>query len=159
MGALATEVGMGRATLHRWFGTRERLIGDVLWSLAEHTMDDIELEADGRGADRIAFVVAALGERFLGSTAIRSFVAAEPAALGILASPESQVLERFAARLKRLLEVEARLGALADGLDPEDVANLIVRVSSAVAFADLVTERPPDLATIDRAVRAFLAGG
>jgi hypothetical protein len=59
--------------------------------------------------------------------------------------------------LQRLLEVELRLGALPGHLDPADVALLVIRVTSAVALVNLVTERPADVPTIDRAVRALLA--
>src|SRR5205807_2768592 len=31
MGALAAELGTSRATLYRWVGTRERLLGEVAW--------------------------------------------------------------------------------------------------------------------------------
>ncbi len=157
MAALATEIGVGRATIHRWFGTRERLIGDVLWSLAERSLDDIELEADGRGADRIAWVLAQLNVRFLQSRAIRAFVASEPAALRILVSPESGIGARYTERLQRLLAVEMRLGALPAELDAADVAALLMRVSAALTFANLVTELPPDADTIERTVRALLA--
>src|SRR5690242_2266002 len=32
MGALAKELGVSRATLYSWVGSRERLIGEVIWS-------------------------------------------------------------------------------------------------------------------------------
>src|SRR5262245_25508423 len=34
MNDLAREVGIGRATLYRWVGSRDQLLGEVLWSLA-----------------------------------------------------------------------------------------------------------------------------
>lgn len=157
MAALAAEIGVGRATIHRWFGTRERLIGDVLWSLAERSLDDVELEADGRGPDRIAWVVTQLGARFLESRAIRAFVTAEPAAMRILVAPESQIMERYTARLQRMLEVEQRLEALPSHLRPQELAPVLMRVSAGLTVANLVTDLPPDLATIERAVRALLA--
>jgi AcrR family transcriptional regulator len=156
MGGLAAEVGIGRATLHRWFGTRDRLVGDAIWSIAERTLDDLELEAEGRGADRIAFVVTGLAERFLGSAPIRSFVATEPSAFNIMVSSESYVLARFAARIQRLLEVEVRLGAIPADHDPAEVATLIARVGTGITLTDFVADRPPDIATLDRAIRAFV---
>src|SRR5213080_4475301 len=35
MQALAAELGVSRATLYRWTGPREQLLGDVLWSLSD----------------------------------------------------------------------------------------------------------------------------
>ena len=35
MGALARELGVSRATLYSWVGSKERLLGEVIWSFAE----------------------------------------------------------------------------------------------------------------------------
>src|SRR5689334_23457734 len=35
--AIAAELGLGRATIYRWFGTREELIGEVLVRTAERS--------------------------------------------------------------------------------------------------------------------------
>jgi AcrR family transcriptional regulator len=156
MGALASELGIGRATVHRWFGTRERLIGDVLWLLADRAISELELEADGRGAGRVAFVVAGMAERFLASKAIRAFAAAEPAAVSILGSPESQLLARFNDRVRQLIDVERRLGAIAPDVDADETVKVIVRASSAIVFADLVTDSPADVTAIARVVTALL---
>jgi AcrR family transcriptional regulator len=159
MSGLAGEVGVDRATLHRWFGTRERLIGDAIWSLVERTDDDVEPEADGRGAGRISFVVCRVVESFVGSLAIERFVSAEPKALGVLVSPQSRIMERFAERMQRLIEVEIRLGALPADLDARDASTVISRVVTSVGFADIVADQPPDLPTIDRIVKTFLQTG
>src|SRR5947199_6821430 len=49
MGALAAELGTSRATLYNWVGSRERLLGEVLWTLAEPTMRRAQAEASGEG--------------------------------------------------------------------------------------------------------------
>ena len=35
MSELATALGISRATLYRWVGDREQLLGEILWSFAE----------------------------------------------------------------------------------------------------------------------------
>src|SRR5262245_27507707 len=35
MNELARDLGIGRATLYRWVGGRDQLLGEALWSLAE----------------------------------------------------------------------------------------------------------------------------
>jgi AcrR family transcriptional regulator len=37
--AIAAELGLGRATVHRWFGTREALIGEVIVLAAEPVLE------------------------------------------------------------------------------------------------------------------------
>jgi hypothetical protein len=38
MGAIALELGVNRVTLYRWVGSRERLLVEVVWSLADTTL-------------------------------------------------------------------------------------------------------------------------
>ena len=49
MGALATELGISRATLYNWVGGRERLTAEVLWSFAELAITQARKEASGSG--------------------------------------------------------------------------------------------------------------
>src|SRR4051794_6060825 len=39
MGVLARDLGVNRATLYRWVGSRDQLLVEVLWSLATRTFD------------------------------------------------------------------------------------------------------------------------
>ena len=48
MGALAKELGVSRATLYSWVGSRERLIGEVIWSFAEEGLRQATEAAQGR---------------------------------------------------------------------------------------------------------------
>ena len=43
--SLAAELGLGRTTIYRWFGSRDRLIGEVLVRAAEPILDDARAQA------------------------------------------------------------------------------------------------------------------
>src|SRR3954452_12260804 len=47
--AIAGELGIGRTTIYRWFGTREELVGTVVALAAEDVLARIEGAAKGRG--------------------------------------------------------------------------------------------------------------
>src|ERR671910_1789409 len=47
--AIAAELGLGRATIYRWFGSREDLIGEVLVRAAEPLLEEARAAARGRG--------------------------------------------------------------------------------------------------------------
>src|SRR3954453_20772420 len=47
--ALAAELGLGRTTVYRWFGSREALIGEVLWRTAEPLLTSARAGAEGSG--------------------------------------------------------------------------------------------------------------
>ena len=57
MSALADELGVNRVTLYRWVGSRDRLLVEVVWSLARETLADrgravaARGRADGRRRD------------------------------------------------------------------------------------------------------------
>src|ERR1700722_20138100 len=53
MQELAAELGVNRATLFRWVGSRDDLLGEILWSLAEPTLTAALETAGGSGAQRI----------------------------------------------------------------------------------------------------------
>src|SRR3989440_10147442 len=47
--AIAAELGLGRATIYRWFGSREGLLGEVLFQAAEPLLAEARTRAKGRG--------------------------------------------------------------------------------------------------------------
>src|SRR5271155_51208 len=48
--AIARELGLARATMHRWFQTRELLLGELLGSLGEERLLAIRSAVGGSGA-------------------------------------------------------------------------------------------------------------
>ena len=55
--ALAEELGVNRVTLYRWFGSRDRLLVEVVWSLARGTLDEVEAGVTATGPERALAVV------------------------------------------------------------------------------------------------------
>src|SRR4029079_9873954 len=51
MAELATDLGIARATLYRWVGDREHLLGEILWSLAEQGLAQARAHADAVARD------------------------------------------------------------------------------------------------------------
>ena len=48
--AIARELGLARATMHRWFQTREALLGELLGTMGEQRLLQIRAETSGSGA-------------------------------------------------------------------------------------------------------------
>jgi hypothetical protein len=57
VGAIARELRVDRATLYRWFGGRDQLIGELFWELTVDTFAWAERRASGSGIDRIVEVL------------------------------------------------------------------------------------------------------
>ncbi len=53
---LANDMGLSRITLYRWFGNRDQLIEDILWSMAGPNFKQCIRETPGTGVDHIVNV-------------------------------------------------------------------------------------------------------
>lgn len=150
MGALAAELGTSRATLYRWVGSRERLIGEVLWSLAREIFQEAAERAGGNGAPYLLQVFER-GLRTIGANeAMRSFIASDPEyALRILTSKAGVVQGRVIGAFRDLIVSEADY---TPPLDPDTLAYLIVRIAESFLYTDAITGGEPDL---DQAVAAL----
>jgi hypothetical protein len=51
MSALAYELGVNRATLYRWVGSRDQLLVEIIWSPGERTLENIGDDVGAKGAE------------------------------------------------------------------------------------------------------------
>ena len=146
MGALADRAGLSRATLYRWVGSRERLLGEVLWTFAAAAWDDALARARGRGADRISDAVARYLRGSLAFPPVRHFIESDPeSALRVIASKHTPFQGRSVDAMRALLAAEAQSGAFVPALDLDALAYLIVRIGESFMFSDIVSGREPDI--------------
>src|SRR5215471_842031 len=150
MGALAEELGISRATLYTWVGSKDRLLGEVLWSFAADGVEQAKAQAKGTGAD---YVVDAF-ERFARMNAsfepLLRFVAREPElALRLITSKHGPVQARMIAATRKLLTEQAQAGELELAFDADTLAYLIIRVAESFIYSDVITGSEPD---VDKAV-------
>jgi AcrR family transcriptional regulator len=156
MQALAAELGTSRASLYRWTGPREQLLGDVVWSLAVPTFDAAKRDARGTGVERILDVF----DRFVGAIvaapAMRQFLEADAeVALRVLTSRGGGVQGRMVEAQAELLVEERDQGNIRLRLEPEVLAYAIVRLTEGFIYNDALIAVEPDLDTA-RAVIGLL---
>jgi AcrR family transcriptional regulator len=157
MSSLARDCGVGRSTLHRWFGSRERLIALVLSEDLEATLRTAYATSRLRGGPRVAAAIerlltdAATDSGFMGllRTHPRTMLAA------IMAGGEP-VQETSIATVADLIALEAGAGRLVPALEPRILAFALVQVGQAFMWARAATGAPPDLAETMRVTRALL---
>lgn len=150
MGALARDLGISRATLYSWVGSRERLIGEVLWSFADDGLRQAREGARGAGADYVVDVF----RRFIYLNAtfepLRRFIERDPElALRVLTSKDSPVQGRMIAAAYDLLARQVEAGALVPALDLDTLAYTLIRVAESFLYSDVITGSEPD---VDKAV-------
>jgi AcrR family transcriptional regulator len=157
MGALARELGVSRATLYSWVGSKERLTGAVIWSFAEEGVREAREAARGSGADYIVDVV----ERFIHLNAefepLRRFISEDPElALRLLASKNGPVQGRMIAVARELLTEQVEAGTLDPALDVDTLAYLMVRVAESFLYSDVIAGSRPDVEKAVEVVRVLL---
>ena len=155
--AIAAELGLGRTTIYRWFGSREQLIGEVVARAAEPLIDAARAGARGRGGALLLDTFDRLNRSLADAPALRSFVEQErDAALRIITSSGGVVQPRTVARIQALIEEEAQAGTYEPPVDPGTLAYAIVRLAEAFLFNDAAAGMRGDVDRLKEVEAALL---
>jgi AcrR family transcriptional regulator len=158
MGDLARELGISRATLYSWVGSKDKLLGEVLWSFAEEGLRQATAAAEGTGADYILDVFERFDRMNAGFTPLKRFLEQDPElALRLIASKHGPVQGRMIAATRALLVEQVRTGALELALDIDTLSYLIIRIAESFTYSDVITGSEPDVEKAVEAVRVLLA--
>src|SRR5438093_9422228 len=98
--AIATELGLGRTTIYRWFGSREGLVGETIARAAEPLFDEARASARGRGGEALLDTFDRINRGLAAAPALRSFLELERDALRILTSSAGVVQPRAVAKIQ-----------------------------------------------------------
>lgn len=157
MSDLAAELGVGRATLYRWVGSRDRLLGEILWSLSEPMLEQCKAEATGEGADWVLSMYALAGHFIVEHEPTLHWVRSEPeTALRVMTTKQSPQQERITDFYRRVLDEAIATKGLQLRLDTHTVAFVLVRVAESFLWTDLITGEAPDLSKAWEVARVLL---
>jgi AcrR family transcriptional regulator len=155
---IARELGLGRATIYRWFGSRERLIGDVIADELEALMASKRRSVRRRGVEGLLETFDRINRSLSRATAVQRFVDQERfAALRLLTSSSGVVQPRAVAVVTALIEAEVDAGRYEPTAEPETLAFAIVRLAEAFLYNDGAAGIRGDHARL-REVQAALLG-
>lgn len=156
MQGLAATLGVDRATLFRWVGNRDQLLGEVIWSVAEPTLRRAFDVAEGEGATRVSeaiagFVVAVTEAEFFSAYLRRE----RDRALRLLTTQASSFQHRLIKAFEDLLVKEVATGTTYP-LPVHDLAYVIARICESFIYSDLITGEPPNPDKAALAIAALL---
>jgi AcrR family transcriptional regulator len=135
--AIATELGLGRTTIYRWFGSREGLIGEVIVQAADALLDEAREGAKGRGARRLLDTFERINRALIAAPALRQFLEQEhEIARRILTSSGGIVQPHMVDRVTGFIEEEMRVDGFAPAVEPKTLAYAIVRLAEAFLYND-----------------------
>jgi AcrR family transcriptional regulator len=156
--AIAAELGLGRTTVYRWFGSRERLVGEVLVRAGDPLLDEARRRARGAGAEALLDTFDRMNRALAAAPALRRFVEQEhEGALRILTSSGGTVQPHFVSRIAELIDAEVRAGRYAPPVESGTLAYAIVRLAEAFLYNDAVAGIRGDVERL-REVEAALLG-
>jgi len=153
MSAMAAELDVNRVTLYRWVGSRESLLVEIVWGLAERTLAAVEAQAGGLGPERVVAVVTRFTEVVIANPGMQRWLAEEgELAMRLLTRSDRGFQPRLIGYVDALLEREqVELDA-----DRREVAYVIVRVIESYTYLDLILGERPDALRAEPILRLLL---
>jgi AcrR family transcriptional regulator len=158
MGVLARDLGVNRATLYRWVGSRDQLLTEILWSLMRRTADRLlGADADAAGSSRSARVIDGLLRAVIGNAGMQQFIEAEgDLALRLLTTRASDFQARLVELVHTLVADDLVRGRLRTEMPCDDLAFVLVRIMESYVYLGLITGERPDPDRAARVVHALL---
>ncbi|TQM15193.1 QsdR family transcriptional regulator [Pseudonocardia kunmingensis] len=159
MGVLARELGVNRATLYRWVGSREQLLVEVLWSLAQQTFatllaDPATLQP---GRSRSASVLDAWVHAVIQNPGMRAFVEHEgELAMRLLTTRATDYQSRQLGVVHDILAEDLDAGRVQSEIPLEDLTYVVVRILESYVYLTLTTGEQPDADRAGRVLHALL---
>jgi AcrR family transcriptional regulator len=156
---LARQLGLGRATIYRWFGSRDRLLGEIIASELEALIDLTRRSVRRRGVDGLVEVFDKLNRSLAHSGALGRYLEREKAAaMRVLTCSTGAVQARAVSCVADLITAEVAAGRYRPPAEPETLAYAIVRLAEAFLYNDAAIGIRGDHVRL-RKVEAALLGG
>jgi AcrR family transcriptional regulator len=157
MSAIADGLGVNRVTLYRWFGSRDRFVVEVIWSLARQALDTVAAELDAGGPERVVAVVSGFLDLVITNTGMQRWLADEGEhAMRLLTRHDTGFQPRLIAAVESSLTEEADAGRLDLPVDLHELAYVIVRLIESYTYLDLITGERPDARRAEPILRMLL---
>lgn len=157
--ALARGLGVSRVTLHRWVGTREQLIVEVLWTSTERALTRLwdDVERSSLRTSRTAEVLSLWASDVIAHPGIRQMQAEEAELIArLLTQDASEFQRRLVEKVADFLADDFATGRLTIDLTADELAYATVRLVESFVHTPAITGGAPDPDRNRRVLRALL---
>ncbi len=160
---LAEELGIGRATLMRWVGNKDLLMGEILWSLYkgiyDQAIEKARTDHPEKGIDFLHQIYSDVNIALINAKPMHDFLASEPQwGLQLLTSNVSGLQKRLIDEWQALFEDEIQAGRINPEMDADSLAYYIIRIGEGAIYCDLICGRTPDPERAGQAFRLLVNG-
>jgi AcrR family transcriptional regulator len=157
MVALASELGIARATLYRWTGDRERLLSDILWLDAQELLEHVERTTTERGADGIRRIVTRFLTLLATTGRLTTFLRIEGRnGFRLLTDSRGGVRPRLVDSMAMLIQREADDGFYRPPEEPQLLADAMVSLGERFLYHGGYVEENPDAEAASRMVALLI---
>lgn len=162
MQALARDLGVDRATLYRWVGSREKLLTEILWSLISQTIETLRAEAGyasapGASQSPAAAIITGAVRAVITNLGMRRFIEREgDLALRLLTTKATDFEFRLVSLIGQLTDAETSAGRLHAAMPGDDLPYVLVRIMESYIYLALITGEHPDPDRASRVISALL---
>jgi AcrR family transcriptional regulator len=157
MQSLAKKLGVDRATLYRWVGSREQLLAEVLWNLMAKTIQRLR-ESSGAGQRPVAAdIVTGAAQATMTNLGMQRFLEREgDLALKLLTTKASGFQQRLIQLIAEVVDTDRRDGHLHSAVPDADLPYVLVRIMESYVYLSLITGDEPDAARASSVIHALL---
>ena len=145
MRAMAAELGISRATVYRWAGNHDQLLGEVLSDLTQKTFALAENGLRQRGRARVLAVYRNVLTMLVESKPLQTALLRDPHQFLRVATRTGPVSRAYTVQCEELLRREVERGALTLSTEVGALASAMVRIGEATIYADLLAGVEPDV--------------
>lgn len=156
MQELAEELGVNRATLYRWVGSREQLLTEILWAATSRSFD-LYAGRPAEGMSRSAAALSAFVHDANAHEGMRTLLLGESEfALRLLTSGSSEYQQRYRGLVLDLIARDREHGAVSQEIPLEDLAYTAVRITESYIHTRAITGETPDARRAEVVLRVLL---
>lgn len=156
LSVLASELGVGRTTIHRWFGTREDLVADVLGFTAVALLAEVRSKVGGEGPRSLLDTFDRFNRELLEVPALSTFLARERNPMDFVVRADRGPQPMLVEAIGGMIQGEIDAGRYRAPVDSETMAYAIVRLAQSFLYADAATGVRADLVRLRRIEAALL---
>lgn len=159
IGQIAQELGINRVTLHRWVGTRDALIVDVVWPVTEATLKQEWTKVEALPHARVPQMIGGMLRATLSQGPVQRFMLDEnERAMKLFTLAEFGYQPRLVAMIRDYLEQDIDSGRITPRLQLDELAFATVRIAESFAYLPTIAGEAADPDGAVRVLEAFLGG-
>ncbi|MGW4350466.1 QsdR family transcriptional regulator [Nocardia sp. NPDC004582] len=154
--AIAAQLGVGRASIYRWFGSRDGLLGAAVARQLEKVVALADRRTRGTGGERLAAVLDRTVDLLVANDALRAYFDNEStAALRLITRGDGIVHQTAVSLIERYIE-RAQAEGYQPPIEPDTLAYALVRLWEAFLYNDAVAGFRGDVDRLRKVQNALL---